>query len=77
MSGEWLKRMTSILPLIARRILVSVVILFIVSALLFCILRLLAGRSGRDVAAAERDARRDRGEAPRRWGSTSRCSANT
>ena len=33
--------MTSILPLIARRILVSVVILFIVSALLFCILRLL------------------------------------
>jgi peptide/nickel transport system permease protein len=33
--------MTSILPLIARRILVSVVILLIVSALLFCILRLL------------------------------------
>jgi ABC-type dipeptide/oligopeptide/nickel transport system permease component len=33
--------MTSILPLIARRILVSIVILFIVSALLFCILRLL------------------------------------
>ena len=33
--------MTSILPLIARHILVSVVILFIVSALLFCILRLL------------------------------------
>src|SRR5476649_2246428 len=33
--------MTSILPLIARRVLVSVVILFIVSALLFCILRLL------------------------------------
>ena len=33
--------MTSVLPLIARRIIVSVVILFIVSALLFCILRLL------------------------------------
>ena len=33
--------MTSILPLIARRVLVSVVILLIVSALLFCILRLL------------------------------------
>ena len=33
--------MTSILPLIGRRILVSVVILLIVSALLFCILRLL------------------------------------
>src|SRR5262245_42002883 len=33
--------MTSILPLIARRILVSVIILFVVSALLFCILRLL------------------------------------
>src|SRR5215831_13001878 len=33
--------MTSILPLIARRILVSLIILFIVSALLFCILRLL------------------------------------
>ena len=33
--------MTSILPLIARRILVSLVILVIVSALLFCILRLL------------------------------------
>src|SRR3954468_25036431 len=33
--------MTSILPLILRRILVSVVILLIVSALLFCILRLL------------------------------------
>src|SRR5437588_10705374 len=33
--------MTSILPLIARRILISLVILFIVSALLFCILRLL------------------------------------
>src|ERR1051325_8964757 len=33
--------MTSILALIMRRILVSVVILFIVSALLFCILRLL------------------------------------
>jgi peptide/nickel transport system permease protein len=33
--------MTSILPLVARRILVSIVILFIVSALLFCILRLL------------------------------------
>jgi ABC-type dipeptide/oligopeptide/nickel transport system permease component len=33
--------MTSVLPLIARRILVSIVILFIVSALLFCILRLL------------------------------------
>jgi dipeptide transport system permease protein len=33
--------MTSILPLIARRILVSIVILFVVSALLFCILRLL------------------------------------
>ncbi len=33
--------MTSILPLIARRVLVSVVILFIVSALLFGILRLL------------------------------------
>src|SRR5437764_10872604 len=33
--------MTSILPLIARRILISIVILFIVSALLFCILRLL------------------------------------
>ena len=37
----WVEPMTSILPLIARRILVSVVILFIVSALLFCILRLL------------------------------------
>ena len=33
--------MTSILPLIARRVLISLVILFIVSALLFCILRLL------------------------------------
>src|SRR5215471_13818005 len=33
--------MTSILPLILRRVLVSVVILFVVSALLFCILRLL------------------------------------
>src|SRR3954454_20996709 len=33
--------MTSILPLILRRIVVSVAILFIVSALLFCILRLL------------------------------------
>jgi len=33
--------MTSILPLIGRRVLVSVVILLIVSALLFCILRLL------------------------------------
>jgi peptide/nickel transport system permease protein len=33
--------MTSILPLIARRILISLIILFIVSALLFCILRLL------------------------------------
>lgn len=33
--------MTSILPLIARRILVSIVILFVVSALLFGILRLL------------------------------------
>jgi peptide/nickel transport system permease protein len=33
--------MTSILPLIGRRILISVVILLIVSALLFCILRLL------------------------------------
>lgn len=33
--------MTSILPLIARRVLISVVILFVVSALLFCILRLL------------------------------------
>src|SRR5688572_17058511 len=33
--------MTSILPLILRRIVVSIVILFIVSALLFCILRLL------------------------------------
>jgi peptide/nickel transport system permease protein len=33
--------MTSILPLILRRIAISVVILFIVSALLFCILRLL------------------------------------
>jgi len=33
--------MTSILPLIARRILVSIVILGIVSALLFCILRIL------------------------------------
>jgi peptide/nickel transport system permease protein len=33
--------MTSILPLIARRIAVSIVILFVVSALLFCILRLL------------------------------------
>ena len=33
--------MTSILPLILRRVLVSVVILFMVSALLFCILRLL------------------------------------
>jgi ABC-type dipeptide/oligopeptide/nickel transport system permease component len=33
--------MTSILPLILRRIIVSVAILFIVSALLFCILRLL------------------------------------
>src|SRR6476646_4121854 len=33
--------MTSILPLILRRVLVSVVILFIVAALLFCILRLL------------------------------------
>src|ERR1044072_581510 len=33
--------MTSILPLIARRVAVSVVILFVVSALLFCILRLL------------------------------------
>jgi ABC-type dipeptide/oligopeptide/nickel transport system permease component len=33
--------MTSILPLILRRIVVSVVILVIVSALLFCILRLL------------------------------------
>jgi peptide/nickel transport system permease protein len=33
--------MTSILPLIARRVLVSVVILFVVSALLFGILRLL------------------------------------
>jgi peptide/nickel transport system permease protein len=33
--------MTSILPLILRRIAVSVVILFIVSVLLFCILRLL------------------------------------
>src|ERR1700746_2013958 len=33
--------MTSILPLILRRVLVSIVILFIVSALLFCILRLL------------------------------------
>src|SRR5882757_8844132 len=33
--------MTSILPLIARRILVSIIILVIVSALLFCILRLL------------------------------------
>jgi len=33
--------MTSILPLIARRVLISIVILFIVSALLFCILRLL------------------------------------
>ena len=33
--------MTSIFPLIARRVLVSVVILLIVSALLFCILRLL------------------------------------
>ena len=33
--------MISILPLIARRVLVSVVILFVVSALLFCILRLL------------------------------------
>jgi ABC-type dipeptide/oligopeptide/nickel transport system permease component len=33
--------MTSILPLIGRRILVSIVILFIVSALLFCILRML------------------------------------
>jgi dipeptide transport system permease protein len=32
---------STILPLIARRILVSVIILFIVSALLFCILRLL------------------------------------
>src|ERR1051325_9751890 len=33
--------MGSILPLILRRILVSTVILFIVSALLFCILRML------------------------------------
>lgn len=33
--------MTSILPLILRRIAVSIVILFIVSVLLFCILRLL------------------------------------
>lgn len=33
--------MTSILPLILRRVLVSIVILFIVSVLLFCILRLL------------------------------------
>jgi peptide/nickel transport system permease protein len=33
--------MTSILALIARRVLISVVILFVVSALLFCILRLL------------------------------------
>src|SRR5881227_4333582 len=33
--------MSSILPLIARRILISIAILFIVSALLFCILRLL------------------------------------
>src|SRR3954452_8653927 len=33
--------MTSIVPLILRRIVVSVAILFIVSALLFCILRLL------------------------------------
>jgi len=33
--------MTSILPLIFRRVLVSIAILFIVSALLFCILRLL------------------------------------
>src|SRR3954463_12599721 len=33
--------MTSTLPLILRRIVVSVAILFIVSALLFCILRLL------------------------------------
>src|ERR1700754_1430113 len=33
--------MTSILPLIARRVLISIVILFVVSALLFCILRLL------------------------------------
>ena len=33
--------MTSILPLILRRVLVSVVILFVVSVLLFCILRLL------------------------------------
>src|ERR1041384_7061357 len=33
--------MTSILPLILRRVVVSVVILLIVSALLFCILRLL------------------------------------
>jgi peptide/nickel transport system permease protein len=33
--------MTSILPLIGRRVLISVVILLIVSALLFCILRLL------------------------------------
>jgi ABC-type dipeptide/oligopeptide/nickel transport system permease component len=33
--------MTSMLPLILRRIVVSVAILFIVSALLFCILRLL------------------------------------
>jgi peptide/nickel transport system permease protein len=33
--------MTTILPLVGRRVLVSIVILFIVSALLFCILRLL------------------------------------
>ena len=33
--------MTSILPLIGRRVLVSIVILLIVSALLFCVLRLL------------------------------------
>ena len=33
--------MTSILPLIAAASLVSIVILFVVSALLFCILRLL------------------------------------